>query len=179
MGQFTSPGTLMTSGGCGVSGSGGCSIILPSRAKMMTIKHITVQQAHQQQASGSTYLDVRSIPEFEQGHPEGAFNIPLLHLDPSTGQMRPNPEFLDVVKANFPPETSMVVGCKMGGRSQQACELLSSAGFHDVTNVLGGWGGAPQLGHAGWVQAGLPVETNADASRQYDTLHKKKAPGDR
>jgi rhodanese-related sulfurtransferase len=142
---------------------------------MMTIKHITVQQAHQQQGAGATYLDVRSIPEFQQGHPAGAFNVPLLHLDPPTGQMRPNPEFLAVVKANFPHGTPMVVGCKMGGRSQQACELLSSAGFENVTNVLGGWGGAPQMGHAGWLQAGLPVETTADQAREYDALHKKAA----
>jgi rhodanese-related sulfurtransferase len=145
---------------------------------MMTIKHITVQQAHQQQASGATYLDVRSIPEFQQGHPEGAFNVPLLHWDPQTGQMRPNPEFLAVVKANFPRDAAMIVGCKMGGRSQQACEILSSVGFDDVTNVLGGWGGAPQLGHAGWVQAGLPVETVTDQAHEYDGL-RKKATGDR
>jgi rhodanese-related sulfurtransferase len=146
---------------------------------MMTIKHVTVQQAHQQQRSGANYLDVRSIPEFEQGHPEGAFNIPLLHFDRSSGQMRPNPDFLEVVRANFPPATPLVIGCKMGGRSQQACEILATAGFHDVANVLGGWGGAPQLGHTGWLQAGLPVETAADASREYDTLEKKKATGSR
>ncbi len=144
----------------------------------MTIKHITVQQAHQQQGSGATYLDVRSVPEFLQGHPVGAFNIPLLHLDAQTGQMRPNPEFLAVVQANFPRGTPMVVGCKMGGRSQQACEILASAGFEDVANVLGGWGGAPQMGHAGWVEAGLPVESAADQAREYDTLHQK-ASGDR
>jgi rhodanese-related sulfurtransferase len=143
----------------------------------MTIKHITVQQAHQQQAAGATYLDVRSIPEFQQGHPEGALNIPLLHLDAQTGQMRPNSEFIAVVKANISQDTQIVVGCKMGGRSQQACEILSSAGFQDVTNVLGGWGGAPQIGHAGWVQAGLPVETTADQSREYDALHKKATGG--
>jgi len=44
---------------------------------MMTIKHLTVEQARQQQAAGAKYLDVRSIPEFQQGHPEGAFNIPV------------------------------------------------------------------------------------------------------
>jgi rhodanese-related sulfurtransferase len=144
---------------------------------MMTIKQSTVQQAHQQQAEGATYLDVRSIPEFQQGHPQGAYNVPLLHLDPRTGQMIPNPDFLPVVTANFPRDTPMVVGCKMGGRSQKACELLSSAGFENVTNVLGGWGGAPQTGHAGWVQAGLPVETSAEPAKAYDALHKKAAGG--
>ncbi len=145
---------------------------------MSTIKHVTVRQAHQQQAGGALYLDVRSIPEFEQGHPTGAFNVPLLHLDPATGQMRPNPDFLTVVRANFAPDSPMVVGCKMGGRSQQACEILASAGYHDVANVLGGFGGAPQMGHAGWQQEGLPVETAAAPAHDYGALQKK-AGGDR
>ena len=123
----------------------------------MTIKHITVQQAHQEQGSGATYLDVRSIPEFEQGHPEGAFNVPLMHADPATRQMRPNPEFLDVVRANFPTDAQLVIGCQMGGRSAKAAEILATAGYRDVANVLGGYGGAPQFGHVGWVQAGLAV----------------------
>jgi E3 ubiquitin-protein ligase RNF13 len=144
---------------------------------MTTIRHVTVQQAQQQQAAGATYLDVRSVPEFQQGHPDGAFNIPLLHLDPQTRQMRPNPEFVSVVKANFAADAKLVIGCQMGGRSQQACEVLSSAGFQDVANVLGGYGGAPQMGHEGWLQAGLPVETSADTAREHETLQKKAAGG--
>lgn len=143
----------------------------------MTIKHITVQQAQQEQTSGAKYLDVRSVPEFEQGHPEGAFNIPLMHADPETRQMRPNPDFVAVVRANFPADTPMVIGCQMGGRSAKAAEILSSAGYHNVANVLGGYGGAPQLGHTGWVQAGLPVATQAESTRQYDAL--KKSSGSR
>jgi rhodanese-related sulfurtransferase len=139
----------------------------------MTIRHITVQQAHQQQASGATYLDVRSIPEFEAGHPEGAYNVPLLHLDPRTQQMRPNPDFVDVVRANFPPDAPIVIGCKMGGRSAQAAEVLSTAGYSDVTNVLGGFSGAPQFGHVGWVQAGLPVESSTPPEREYESLRSK------
>jgi rhodanese-related sulfurtransferase len=144
----------------------------------MTIKHITVQQAHQDQDAGAKYLDVRSIPEFEQGHPQGAFNVPLMHADPETRQMRPNPDFLSVVRANFPADARLVIGCQMGGRSAKAAEILASAGFHEVANVLGGFGGAPQFGHAGWVQAGLPVETDAAAERQYAALHAR-AGGDR
>jgi rhodanese-related sulfurtransferase len=144
---------------------------------MMTIKHVTVQQAQQQQTAGAAYLDVRSVPEFEQGHPAGAFNVPLLHMDPRTRQMSPNPDFVAVVKANFPPDAPMVVGCQMGGRSQHACEVLSSAGFHDVANVLGGWGGAPQMGHTGWAQAGLPIDTATDPGHAYDTLRKNASEG--
>jgi rhodanese-related sulfurtransferase len=139
----------------------------------MTIKHITVQQAHQEQGTGATYLDVRSIPEFEQGHPEGAYNVPLMHVDPETRQMRPNPEFLDVVRANFPTDTQLVVGCQMGGRSAKAAEILATAGYRDVANVLGGYGGAPQLGHVGWAQAGLPVAHTAADDRGYTALRGK------
>jgi rhodanese-related sulfurtransferase len=139
----------------------------------MTIKHVTVQQARKEQTSGATYIDVRSIPEFRQGHPEGAFNVPLMHADPATRQMRPNPEFLDAIRANFPAGARLVIGCQMGGRSQTAAEILANAGYQDVANVLGGYGGAPHMGHAGWVQAGLPVEQQADAAREYDALRKK------
>ncbi|MGH9410745.1 MAG: rhodanese-like domain-containing protein [Vicinamibacterales bacterium] len=136
---------------------------------MVTIKHITVQQAHQQQSAGAAYLDVRSIPEFQQAHPTGAYNVPWLHLDPRTRQMRPNQDFVDVVRANFPTDAALVVGCQAGARSQQACEALINAGFDNVTNVLGGFGGSPQ-GHAGWTQAGLPIETAAPVDHEYQAL---------
>jgi rhodanese-related sulfurtransferase len=141
-----------------------------------TIKHLSVKQAHEQQSGGAVYLDVRSIPEFEQGHPAGAFNVPLLHLDPATGQMRPNPDFVNVVRANFPQDMPMLIGCKMGGRSAQACEILSSAGYRDLANVLGGFSGAPQMGQAGWAQEGLPVETASRPAHDYAALQKKSAP---
>jgi rhodanese-related sulfurtransferase len=132
-------------------------------------KSISVQEAHQQQQSGSTYLDVRSVPEFERGHPEGAYNVPLLHLDPATRQMIPNPDFLPVVKGNFPADAKLVIGCQAGARSMKACEALAAAGYTDVTNVAGGYGGSPR-GEIGWTQAGLPVETATEASRTYEAL---------
>lgn len=139
---------------------------------MVTIKHINVQQAHQEQSAGAIYVDVRSIPEFRQGHPAGAYNVPLLHLDESSRQLRPNPDFVTVARANFPADAALVVGCQAGVRSQQACELLISAGFHNVTNVLGGYAGS-SYGQPGWVNAGLPVETDAGPEREYDALQQK------
>jgi rhodanese-related sulfurtransferase len=134
-------------------------------------KHVTVQEARHQQDAGSIYLDVRSVPEFEQGHPAGAYNVPLMHLDPATRQMRPNPDFIRVVTANFAADTPLLVGCQAGARSLQACDLLASAGYKNLANVLGGFGGS-RTGDTGWAQAGLPVETTADAARQYATLQK-------
>jgi rhodanese-related sulfurtransferase len=137
--------------------------------KTMAIKNLFVQEAHQQQQGGSAYIDVRSIPEFEMGHPAGAFNIPLLHLDERTRQMLPNAEFVEVVRANFPVETPLLVGCQAGARSVDACQLLASAGYTNLTNVRGGFGGSHD-GDPGWVHSALPVETAARPGRSYASL---------
>lgn len=144
------------------------------------IKNVTVKEAHQKQTEGHTYVDVRSIPEFTQGHPAGAVNVPLLHRDPATGQMMPNHEFLQVMQAVFAPDARLLIGCQVGGRSAQAAQLLASAGFTDVANVLGGFGGArDQMTGAvraeGWASAGLPVESGAAPGTSYEELRAKSA----
>jgi len=117
----------------------------------------------------AVYLDVRTVEEFEAGHPTGARNIPVLLLDPATREPRENADFVAVVERELPRTTKLVVGCQAGGRSQRACELLAQAGWTDVTNVHGGFGGArDRLGHVvvpGWRDAGLPVETGAPRPR--------------
>ena len=119
----------------------------------MSLKNVDVQTAYRLQSDdGYIYVDVRSVPEYESGHAKGADNVPLLHLDAATRQMRP-----------YPRGTKLLIGCQMGGRSTQASQLLLSAGYEDVTNVQGGFGGArdPRTGQLiaeGWVDAGLPVE---------------------
>ena len=149
----------------------------------MTVKHITVREAHQKQTEGSIYVDVRSVPEFEAGHPAGAVNVPLLHFDERTRQMTPNREFIEVMRANFPPESGLLIGCQVGGRSVQAAQMLVGSGYRDVSNVLGGYAGArdPMTGavHAeGWTQAGLPVESDAP-DRSYDAVRTKTTEGGR
>jgi len=142
----------------------------------MSLKHVDVKTARELQSDhGHTYVDVRSIPEFEKGHPEGAHNVPLLNLDPQTGQMRPNAEFLSVMQANYPQDAKLLIGCQMGGRSAQAGQILLTAGYQDVSNVLGGFGGARdratgQVVSQGWVDAGLPVAQEAPPEHRYETL---------
>ena len=139
----------------------------------MSVKNVTVREAHQKQSEGYTYVDVRSVPEFNAGHPAGAVNVPLLNRDERSGQMTPNPEFLDVMRASFQPDAKLLIGCQMGGRSAQAAQILAGSGFNDVHNVVGGFGGArDQMTGAvreGWSQAGLPVETDAPG-RSYDDV---------
>ena len=146
------------------------------------MKNVTVQDARTSQAQGSTYVDVRSIPEFAQGHPAGAVNVPLLHRDEDTGQMIPNRDFVAIIRANFPSDARLLIGCQVGGRSAQAAQLLEASGFTDVSNVLGGYGGArdPMTGAMrveGWVQAGLPVETEAEPGASYERMESRTGGG--
>jgi rhodanese-related sulfurtransferase len=145
----------------------------------MAVKNVTVKEAHQKQSEGYTYVDVRSVPEFEAGHPAGATNVPLLNRDPRSGQMTPNPEFLDVMRASFPADAKLLIGCQVGGRSAQAAQILAGSGFSDVSNVLGGYGGARDQTtggtlHEGWSQAGLPIETDAPGRTYADVRTRAK-----
>lgn len=121
---------------------------------------------------GWTYIDVRSVPEFEAGHPKGAFNIPLLHM--TGGRMAPNPDFQRVVEANYPRDAKLVLGCKVGGRSLQAATLLEGAGFTSLVDVRGGFSGERdpfgRVQSPGWVDSGLPVEVETPPSHGWTEL---------
>ena len=138
-------------------------------------KRVTPPEAAELLKQGWSYLDVRSIPEFEQGHPLGAANIPLLHFQ--NGRMAPNADFQRVVEASFPKDTKIVVGCKAGGRSLQAATLMEAAGYTSVVDMRGGYHGERDgFGRAsvpGWAAEGLPVETTAPPDKTYAALSKK------
>ncbi len=143
----------------------------------MAIKQTEPPQAHQilQANPDAIYLDVRTEAEFAQGHPAGAINIPVVFIK-GPGQMEPNDDFLRVAEKALPTDKKLVVGCMAGGRSQRACEILEGAGFNDLTNVRGGFGGArDQSGRVvvpGWRNAGLPVSDEV-GENSYQTLRRK------
>ena len=143
----------------------------------MPINQAEPPQAHEILKSNpdAIYLDVRTEPEFAQGHPDGAINVPVVFIK-GPGQMELNGEFVDVVAKTLPREKKLVVGCLAGGRSQRACELLEAAGYTDLTNVRGGFGGARdasgQVVVAGWRDAGLPVSTEV-GDNSYQALRRK------
>ena len=73
----------------------------------MSVKQIDVRQAHElQRTDNYTYVDVRSVPEYDKGHPSGAHNVPLLNFDASIGRMIPNVDFLRVIQANYSADTN-------------------------------------------------------------------------
>jgi rhodanese-related sulfurtransferase len=77
-------------------------------------------------------LDVRSAPEFREGHLAGAMNLNVMDTSFAERIQR-----LDKDKAYY-------VYCRSGGRSAQACSILAGNGFSRVYNLAGGvtgWSG--------------------------------------
>lgn len=73
-------------------------------------------------------LDVRKPSEFEAGHVKGAYNAPLNTLT-------------DVVQvALINTDANLYVHCAGGYRSVIAASLLKRQGFHNLRNILGGYG---------------------------------------
>ena len=59
-------------------------------------------------AKGYTYVDVRTVEEFEQGHVPGACNVPIAFRGP--GGMLPNPDFAAVIQRLYPKDAKLVFG---------------------------------------------------------------------
>jgi hydroxyacylglutathione hydrolase len=87
-------------------------------------------------ARSVTVLDVRSSPEFAEGHIPESVHIPLGYLS-------------DRLK-ELPGNKPVVVQCHSGARSQIGASLLKKLGRQDVMNLVGGL--------AAWEELGLPVE---------------------
>lgn len=133
----------------------------------MTIRRVSPTEAQDLMTQeGYVYVDVRSVPEFEAGHPAGAYNVPLAHLGPRG--MAPNPDFLATMEAHFAKDARLVIGCQSGGRSLQAATLLERLGFQNLVDQRAGFQGAG--GEPGWRPAGLPVATEAAPDRTWDGL---------
>ncbi|MES2331890.1 MAG: MBL fold metallo-hydrolase [Bacteroidota bacterium] len=78
-------------------------------------------------------IDVRKEAEYGSGHVKDALNIPLNDLsDP--GSM-----------ADLDDKHNMYVHCAGGYRSVIASSLLKREGFHNLRNVVGGWGKIKEL----------------------------------
>ena len=123
----------------------------------------------------AVYLDVRSQGEFAAGHPEGAINIPI--AEPGPTGMAFNQEFLAVAEKILPMGTTLFVGCLSGKRSEAACQVLDQAGYTDLANVAGGFGGIKDFTgrviQAGWSMLGLPVSDDTGEGVSYESLRKK------
>jgi rhodanese-related sulfurtransferase len=130
----------------------------------MSVKQTNPLETHDilQKDKNAAYVDVRTVQEFQAGHVPGSVNIPVMSPDPSTGRMTPNPNFVKAIETAFSKDRKLILGCQAGGRSQYAADMMDRAGFQDVSNMQGGFGGAKDpMGRVvapGWLQSNLPVE---------------------
>ena len=144
----------------------------------MDIKRVTPEQAKELLDSngGYIYLDVRTVPEFEAGHVPGAKNVPVVEPD-VFGRMQLNPQFVQIVGSNFGKNAKYITGCQKGGRSLKAAELLLAAGFTNVIDMRGGFGGETdemgRLTYPGWAPRGLPTSRERPPEDRYENLAKK------
>jgi len=141
----------------------------------MAVRRVEPDEAADLVEEGWTYLDVRSVAEFAEGHAPGAFNIPLLDFVAGEG-LKPNTNFLGEVVAAFDLESPLVVACKSGGRSARAAAILVESGFTNVVDMRGGfYGEVDQTGVVscpGWAQRGLRVVCGDEPGRSYVDLRK-------
>lgn len=139
---------------------------------MSSVQRISVANAAERLTEGSVvYVDVRTPIEFDQGHPPGAVNVPWMLA--VGDRLTPNPDFLRVMRAHFPPHRAVVVGCHSGARSRRCASALIAAGYEDVLEMSAGFDGSRDaFGRLdpGWRRTDLPVEVETAASQTYEWL---------
>lgn len=134
-------------------------------------------------------FDVRTLEEYLfVGHAPMSWNIPLYFQTDEwdTGKerftMKPNPNFLSLVKEVAGPNDTIAVMCRSGGRSAMAVNQLAEAGFTNVYQITDGMEGDSvkeplsvfqgQRLVNGWKNSGLPWTYKAN----YEQVKLKKAP---
>ena len=92
------------------------------------IERVTAASLAEQLASSAPprLIDVRTTREWNEGHVDGAANIPLSRLADRVDEL--------------PSDTPLVVYCSGGYRSAIASSLLRRAGLEQVTDLVGGLG---------------------------------------
>jgi len=75
-------------------------------------------------SKGAHLIDVRTEAEVAQGVIDGAVHIPL-HLLPLRAD-------------DLPKDKPVVIYCRSGARSAQACAFMASKGYENMHNLAGG-----------------------------------------
>ena len=98
---------------------------------------VTVQEARSliEDKPDLVILDVRTASEYEEGHIEGAVNIPVQELSARLDELS--------------REDELLVYCRTGNRSAQAVDILQDVGFTKIYHM--------NAGITGWIEAGYPV----------------------
>ena len=98
---------------------------------------VTVQEARSliEDKPDLVILDVSTTSEYEDGHIEGAVNIPVQELSARLDELS--------------NEDELLVYCRTGNRSAQAVDILQDVGFTEIYHM--------NAGITEWIEAGYPV----------------------
>ncbi|KAF3662820.1 Rhodanese-like domain-containing protein 19, mitochondrial [Capsicum annuum] len=119
-------GWAETGGLSGLYGSGCPLRSGPRIGSNEDVSNVDVISAKVLISSGHTYLDVRTVEEYNRGHIDNAINIPYMFLTD------------EVAEQNIVID-SVLKGCNSGGRGRKACVDLLNAGYKDLRNLAGGY----------------------------------------
>ncbi len=167
-----------TIAGC-ASGNHAVNMQSSDNGQPQPVQNITVMQAKDLLDSDREhiFLDVRTVEEFEAGHPAGTLNIPVFIKDAATGKKIKNTKFLDIVLVNVPKYANVIIGCRSGKRSIIAANMMHAVGYLHISNMLGGFSGSHNLNgevvHPGWQSQNYPTEKGLGGDRGYDALRHK------
>ncbi|MCA8963075.1 MAG: rhodanese-like domain-containing protein [Planctomycetes bacterium] len=139
----------------------------------MGVKRIDPERAQEllESSQSFTYVDVRTPNEFDEGHVPTAKNVPVMLRGKDGIGIHMNQTFVSDMESRFRKSDKIILGCRKGGRSMKAADLLSEAGFTNLYDMRGGLvGETDPFGNIlfpGWQTRGLPVTRDARKDDHY------------
>lgn len=104
----------------------------------MEIKEIIPTEVLTAVENGSVFVDVREPYEID----EVSYAIPG-HLQIPLGEIQTR-------MSEIPKDKPVIIGCRSGARSMNACKFLVMQGYTEITNLQGGI--------MGWMNNGCPTK---------------------
>lgn len=87
---------------------------------------INVEEMKSKILQGAILVDVRSKQEYQEGHIQGAINIPEF-------------EIINKIQNEIPKKNQLiVVYCQYGGRSRNVYNIMKKMGYSNIYNLYGG-----------------------------------------
>lgn len=87
---------------------------------------ITIEELKEKVSQGAMLLDVRSKQEYNEGHLQGAVNVPDFEL-------------INRIQKEIPKKNQLIIiYCQYGGRSRNAYMIMRRLGYTNIYNLYGG-----------------------------------------
>ena len=92
----------------------------------MEFYEVNMKELEEKQKNGAVIVDVRSSQEYNEGHIDGAINIPYYEIKKNVNSVLKN------------KNQEIVLYCQTGFRSKQAYKKLIKLEYKNVYNLYGG-----------------------------------------